>query len=412
MADYICVFDRMLDMEVRKAFLERKSSSYSLTGEELEQITEYVMSDKCTEDIIRLKNGDFYFGYPRRTLIRKKNSDRRRAVYRFQLEEAMIMKLMAFVMHDFDYLYSDSLYSFRLGKHISSIFNHIKKNGYSSTHWVLKADIHSFGDNVDPLVLMRQLTGIFADTDPSLLRFFESLLLRGKYYDRGVLVEGSTGAMSGCALTNFFENVYLLDLDDMIIERCTYYCRFADDIAVFTETREQVEDIKSMMSDIFTGRGLEFNEDKTVIAAPGESFELLGFQLRNGEFDIADSSMSKIKWKLGHYANKMIKLQRRHRITAPEAQQKMINRINRYFYGKRREEHELNWVDWSFRVLTRTDSLKQIDLFTQDCIRIVGSGGKKTKAKYRVRYKHMQKMGYRPLVHAYYHGFEREEQVV
>ena len=85
----------------------------------------------------------------------------------------------------------------------------------------------------------------------------------------------------------------------------------------------------------------------------------------------------------------------------------MVNRINGYFFGKRRTEHEINWADWAFRILTKPDSLERLDLCAQDCIRIVGSGGKRTNAKYRVRYHDMQQMGYRTLVHAYYHGYER-----
>ncbi len=50
--------------------------------------------------------------------------------------------------------------------------------------------------------------------------------------------------------------------------------------------------------------------------------------------------------------------------------------------------------------------LRLCNLFScaQECIRYVGSGGKRNNAKYRVRYKTMRRMGYRPLVHAFYHG--------
>ena len=60
-----------------------------------------------------------------------------------------------------------------------------------------------------------------------------------------------------------------------------------------------------------------------------------------------------------------------------------------------------DWVDWSFEVLTGSESLSRLDACAQDCIRIVGSGGKRTNAKYRVRYKDMKCMGYQTLVHAF-----------
>ena len=203
--DYVSVFDRMLDMEKREAFLERKKSSYNAVEEEIEQLEAYILSDRCTDEILRLKEGDFFFKPPELTMLRKKNSTRKRRIYRFRDNESMLLKLMAFVMHDFDYLFSDSLYSFRLGMHISGIFNTVNKEGYNRNCWVLKTDIHSYGDNVDPDILSVQMKALLAEKDPTLFAFLEKLVCRGEYWFRGNLIQGPTGALSGCALTNFFE---------------------------------------------------------------------------------------------------------------------------------------------------------------------------------------------------------------
>ena len=408
--EYVSVFDRMLDMDTRRAFIERKRSSYNVSEEEAAQLEAYVMSDRCTEEIQRLRNGDWFFEPPALTMLRKKNSTRRRRIYRFRDNESMLLKLMAFVMHDFDYLFTDSLYSFRLGRHISGIFETVSKEGYNRDCWVLKADIHSYGDNVDPEILSAQLEELLGGSDPVLSGFLRELVCRGEYYQCGRLTKGPTGALSGCALTNFFENVYLLDVDDMVRQRSVYYCRFADDIAVFVKSREQAEEMKALFREEFGRRGLEFNEEKTQICAPGEGFDLLGFRLENGEYDIAENSLEKIEWKLNHYARKLVKWQQKGEITKEEAMQRMIGRVDSYFFGITRGDRELNWVDWAFRVLTRTDSLSRLDACAQECIRYAGSGGKKTDSKYRVRYRDMQRMGYRTLVHAYYHGFERRTE--
>ena len=116
------IFDRMLDIKVRHAFIERKENSYSISEQELDELKSFILSSDCVRDILRLKEGDFYFAPPRRTKLRKKDSNRRRIIYRFALNESIILKLMAFVLHDYDHLYSDSLYSFRIGRHISRIF--------------------------------------------------------------------------------------------------------------------------------------------------------------------------------------------------------------------------------------------------------------------------------------------------
>ena len=401
------IFDRMLDIRVRQAFIERKENSYNTSEQELDELRSFLFSPDCVRDILRLREGDFYFEPPQLTKLRKKNSDRRRNIYRFTRHESMILKLMAFVLHDYDHLFSDSLYSFRIGRSISRIFRTLKRKGYGSTHWVIKTDISSFGDHLIPEIASEQIRRLLYDEQPLFCEFVSFLLERGLYYDHGTLCHGSTGALSGCALTNFFENVYLLDLDRFLIDHSTFYCRYTDDIAVFVETEEEASGLYRIIEEHFTALGLTFNQEKTHILPPGSAFDLLGFRLDNGEYDIADNSMEKIEWKLRHYARKLVRRQQRGRISAADAGRLMVNRINKYFFGREREDHELNWVDWAFSVLTRPDSLKRLDACAQECIRYVGSGGKKTDAKYRVRYKHMRRMGYRPLVHAYYHGYSK-----
>ena len=397
------VFEKMLSMERREEFLNRKECSYNISEDELSELNDYIMSSECTQDIQRLMKGDFYFDIPTAILLRKGHSNKRRIVYRFKDHERMLMKYMAHIMHDFDYLYSDSLYSFRIGKHISDIFSEITALGCAENGWVLKGDITGFGDHVDPEILCAQLAEIYEKDDPQLLAFFRQLLLRGEFYLKGEHKHSSTGALSGCALTNFFENVYLLDVDEMVRGESDYYCRFADDIAIFVKSEEAAEEMMNKLRLIFSERGLTFNESKTEIVPPGGRFELLGFAIEGRQYDIADSSIDKIEWKLRHRAKKLVRMQRKGYISKEEAEMRMIKRIDDYFFKRDVEKHELNWVDWAFRVLTRSDSLKQLDSISQSCIRYVGSCGRNTASKYKIRYKDMRKKGYRTLVNTYYH---------
>ena len=401
------VFDKMQNPDTVAAFLKRKESSYNVSSDEYLQLSDYLTSPDYLKDVNRLAAGDFFFDAPRILRLRKGHSDRRRIVYRFNNNNSMLMKMMAFVLHDYDNLYSDSIYSFRIGRHIAELFRKVTELDCSRKCWVLKADIKSFGDHIDPVILVKQLDDIFGESDPALCSFFRSLLLRQEYYEKGVLVKGPTGVLSGGALTNFFENVYLLDIDEYIRENSVYYCRFADDFAIFTNTKEEVVDLHTSLRRMLSERGLSYNEDKTLITSPGEAFELLGFRIESGQFNVAEPSLKKIEWKLHHYADKLVRRQRLEQLSKEKTQQMMIDRINRYFFGKRKNPNELNWVDWSFEVLTGSESLSRLDACAQDCIRIVGSGGKHTNAKYRVRYRDMRRMGYRTLVHAFYHGYEK-----
>ena len=70
-------------------------------------------------------------------------------------------------------------------------------------------------------------------------------------------------------------------------------------------------------------------------------------------------------------------------------------------------DNELTWARWFFPVLTTDESLRQIDAYAQDCLRYLLSG-KRTKARYNVRYADLKRLGYRSLVHEYYAFREKE----
>ena len=150
-----------------------------------------------------------------------------------------------------------------------------------------------------------------------------------------------------------------------------------------------------------TSMGLSLNEDKTQIIEPGGSIELLGIQIRGSELDVADNTLSKAKSKLTHYAKKLMRWERYGKISKEEAAERMALRINRYFYGDGTTEHQLSWREFFFRVITRPDTLHELDLVCQDLLRKVATG-KLGNARYRCRYEDLRSLGYTPLVHEYY----------
>ncbi len=96
------VFEKMNTPQAKQAFLSRKENSYNTSDEELAQLKEYILSDKFSSDLRRLMDGDFFFSVPHRSKLRKKNSQRKRIIYRFLSEEKMLMKFIAFTLHDFE----------------------------------------------------------------------------------------------------------------------------------------------------------------------------------------------------------------------------------------------------------------------------------------------------------------------
>ncbi|MBA2952032.1 group II intron maturase-specific domain-containing protein, partial [Streptomyces himalayensis] len=56
--------------------------------------------------------------------------------------------------------------------------------------------------------------------------------------------------------------------------------RYADDLVVFTHSREQAEEVKAQLAAWLAPRGLAFNEDKTRIVHLDDGFDFLGYTVR------------------------------------------------------------------------------------------------------------------------------------
>ena len=55
------VFEKMLSGACRQAFLDRLEGKFNTNQAELSGMREYIPGRACTEDILRLQNGDFFF---------------------------------------------------------------------------------------------------------------------------------------------------------------------------------------------------------------------------------------------------------------------------------------------------------------------------------------------------------------
>lgn len=390
---------RLQSPTMREAFLLHKARRRNVS--ELAELVAYVNSDDCTHDLDALLAGVFDFPPPRQVMLRKSHSNRRRKVYAYPARQNMLMKYLAWGMHEYDGIFSDSLYSFRLNRGVADLFRKVADARFACNLYTVKVDVHDYGHSIRPDLIAPMLQDIMGQRDPALLAFLEYLLGRDEFLRNDVVQRGSMGGLPGVPVGSFLNNVYLMQLDEAMEQRSVLCSRYADDIAVFTKTREDAEETLRELREIVASLGLALNEEKTQIVQPGDDVELLGIEIRDGGLDVADSTMAKARTKLTHYANKLVRMEQRKELTKEVAVQRMARRIEKYFNGVDESSHELCWKDYFFPVLTRSDSLCKIDHMCQNLLRYVGTG-KRGDARYRFRYKDMKELGYRPLVPEYY----------
>ncbi len=406
------IFEEMLTKECKDAFVEKKRVKAYFDKEFFELTEEYIYSEQFDNDIRRIIAKDYYFDLPRCSLIKKSLSNRRRKVFMFENHNKIVLQYLNFMLcRKYDHIWSDSLYSARICNRTRNLFYTIKKLDPERKLYAVKSDIRKYSESIDLDIIEKQLWEKCSD-EPEFIDFIMWVMRRGKYYFRNEVTEGYTSVMGGNPTASFFYNLNLIHVDEVMAERCALYCRYADDICIICNTKEEAEANWKLLNEMVSDLHIEFNLDKTEILGPGEAIDLLGIKFANGYTDMADNTYNKVIHKFQHRANSLNRSVRKGRFTREKAAEIMTNLINGYLYGYQREDDDLDrfsWVERIFPVITSTERLKRIDHVAEDCIRFVGTG-RKTNAKYRVKYSDIKRYGYRPLVHSYYHRFENETE--
>lgn len=394
------LFEEMMDEDRRRAFLKYRESK-KIEDIQSQRMKEYLLSDRYEEDVKRLINGDYRISVPVKKEIPKASTNRKRTVYHFEEDEMNLFRMMAFVLHDHDRFMSDDVWSFKKGTSVKDLVLHISHDRDLRWMHVVKADILSYGNSIDPQRLIKNIQDCFGDTDPKVVDFFFWLLGRQVYIRDGVLTEGDTSALPGCPIHNFFTNLYLVDTDSRISPRCELYARYSDDIIMFQRTREEAEEnMRLLLEELKEHRLSPHEDEKTGIYEPGEPFEYLGFSFEGDDVDIAKSSVKKLKRRMRIRAKK-VGLDKNKRFRTPEEKAVHLIRLNRQTFFGKPGSNDLCWSRWTFPVITKTEQLHELDLYNQRCIRFALSG-KWSDAQYRVDYSTLKELGYESLVRSYH----------
>ena len=346
------------------------------------------------------------FPLPRRAVVNKANSSKKRVVYSYPPGENMVLKLLTFLLlRKYDGLFANNLYSFRPGRSAKDAVRRLTANRELQNFYAYKVDISNYFNSIPLSLLLPQLKEGLAG-DPELFDFLSRLLLEPQVLDKGEIITEEKGIMAGTPLASFYANLFLRELDRRFEDRSVPYIRYSDDIIVFAPDRETVSRYAGEICAFLADRGLRVNPDKEVFFAPEEGWTFLGFSYRDGVIDIAPITVGKIKAKMRRKARALRRWCKRNDLEGEKAAAAFIRVFNRKLL-EGPVNNELTWSYWFFSVINTTDSLQVIDRYAQDCIRFLISGVHR-KSRFRVRYEDMKALGYQSLVHRFYE-FRRQD---
>ena len=398
------VLDLAADSGRVQSFLRHQADSGKKdhNPEEYAEMEAYLTGDDYPADLERLKQGDYFFPPPFHYRITKNASGKKRDVYAFKGRDLYLMKMISWVIHEQDErIFPVGLYSFRRNVQARDFLMRVRSFTGLERFYIIKADVSNYVGSIVPEKIIPQLEEIWRD-DPALLGLLKFLLLRRQCIERdGSVVSSEPGGLGGIPVANFFMNVYLMDMDRYFNVRSPLYSRYSDDIFILARDRAEAEAYLRKFHEILAERQLRTNPDKTELIEPGGSVELMGFLLSNGKVRLSDHALFKIKHKIRIRANSLLRYKQRANLSGEEVGKKIVAFCNRLFFGSF-TPHELCWARWYFPVLTATEELREIDQYAQNAIRMVICGSMHTR-RYNIRYRDLQALGYRSLVHTYYH---------
>lgn len=378
-------------------FLNYKLSSDFVSKNEKLILKDFIENKKYIRFTKGIKNGKYDFSIPKKHIISKSHTSKKRIVYSFNDEEMLILKYVAFLLYEYDYLFENNLYSFRRNicvknaiKNISNIKNLNKMYGY-------KVDIKNYFNSIDTNLLLNDLE---KELDYNLFNFIKNIIDSDKVNYNNKIINEKKGVMAGIPIASFLANCYIRKIDTYFKKQKVLYLRYSDDIIIFCNNKDEIQKYAFMLKQMLNDYKLVINSEKEFFYNPHDKWEFLGFSFCYQKIDLSNNTLYKIKGKIRRSAKSIRRWMIKNNVDYEKTLKVMINKYNKKFFGNKNTE--LSWKYWFFGAINTSKSLKIVDNYLQDNLRYLVTG-KHNKKNYKiVPYDLLKRLGYKALVHEYY----------
>ena len=230
------ILNQLIRQETWEEFLAYRLMKGRFTWHEFKDADSYVEREAYLPLVQKIVEGEG-LGIPKKKIVNKMGTGKKRVVYSFAPDEMVILKLLAFKLYDYDACFAPNCYAFRRGVKASDAIFAIRRAIGNRQMWAYKLDIHDYFNSISIDILLPMLAEMMADDQP-LYRFFEKMLTDNRVEYNGETILESHGVMAGVPTAPFLADVYLMEVDQYFHNAQVVYARYSDDIILFAPDRE------------------------------------------------------------------------------------------------------------------------------------------------------------------------------
>lgn len=194
----------------------------------------------------------------------------------------------------FEKKFLDCSYGFRPGRGCKDALREVARELRHGRTWVVDVDIEQYFDSIDQKRLMAEVAEEIADG--SLLDLIR-LFLEQDIMDGMKRWQPEKGTPQGAVISPLLANIYLHPVDTTMQTEGYRLIRYADDMVILCESREEAERAHDRLAQLLTERSLRLHPVKTrlVDATERPGFDFLGYRFFGNRRYPRPKSMDKLR---------------------------------------------------------------------------------------------------------------------
>ena len=241
------------------SYLAEKKDTCGTDGILLSELPDYwkFNKDKIVDSVF---TETYKVGIVRQTDVLSSSKKRRTVSTMNSVDRLLGRALLQTIAPKAEELLSDRCFAYRSGFCTRDMAETAARYMEAGNEWVLEIDVKSFFDTIPHDRLRMKTDSYFSDK--RMMRLI-SAFIRCKVDDDGDIHYLNQGLLQGSPLSPLLSNLYLTEFDKEMEALYGSYCRYGDDVRIYTATIHEAEQAKKGIEKSLIEEGLRVNQQKS-----------------------------------------------------------------------------------------------------------------------------------------------------